>query len=254
MHIDHIEQYRTTDPSLALDAAKCLLEALAKTMLNDRNIPLDADASFNSLIKKAIETSKAISSLKDDNSLMKMSNGMVTASREIGSLRNRFGLLSHGRDLQAGRIDKLSVDFVIDTTFSIAHFLFALHEEERIIKHRITYEDNPDFNHFIDSQYENSEIIIEEVHITPSRALFYEDVEAYRASLIDFQSAKIDLLNKLTPDCEIGVLEDIIDVYEFLNETDIDYIQQKFNTTTFKNASKDVIEYFRTTFFNNRTK
>lgn len=253
-HLDYMERFRISDPSLALDAAKSLLESLAKTMLADRKIALNENDSIQTVIKKAVKTSQALASLSDNDSVQKIVNGMETASVGIGTLRNSFGLLSHGRDLQSKGIDKLSTNLVLDTTLSIAHFLFALHEEERTTKQRIVYEDNPDFNHFIDSQYESAEIVIEEVPITPSRALFYEDIEVYRAHLIDFKSAKRDLLDKLSPDCKTGVLEDIIDVYEFLNETDIEFIQQRFDTTDFKNVSKDVIEYFRSTFFYNRPK
>lgn len=250
MHIDHIEQYRSSDPSLALDASKSLLETLAKTMLGDRNVSFENNTNFQDIIRDAIETSQALSSLSDAAAMKKISRGMINLAQEIGTLRNRFGLMSHGRDLLAKRIDKLSVDFVIDTTLSIAHFLFALHEEERTTKPRITYEDNPDFNRFFDSQYEDSDIVVAEVHITPSRALFYEDIEAYRMQLNGYYQFKEFMIKTLDEPCDPEDLEALIYFHDFFSEDEVQIIQEKFRTVRFYGEEpEDVKQRFQETFF-----
>ena len=250
MHIDHIEQYRSSNPSLALDASKSLLETLAKTMLGDRNVSFEHNAKFQDIIREAIETSQAFSFLTDTAAVKKISRGMINSAQEIGTLRNHFGLMSHGRDLLAERIDKLSVDFVIDTTLSIAHFLFALHEEERTTKPRITYEDNPDFNRFFDSQYEDSDIVVAEVHITPSRALFYEDIEAYRIQLNGYYQFKEFIIKKLDELCDPEDLEDLIYFHDFFSEDEVQIIQEKFRTVRFYGEEpEDVKQRFQETFF-----
>ena len=252
MHIDHIEQYRTSDPSLALDAAKCLLESLAKTMLGDRNVSVEQNASFQEVIKRAVETSQSLISLTDDNAVKIISRGMINVSQEIGSLRNRFGWFSHGRDLRAERIDKISVDFVIDTTLSIAHFLFALHEEEKTTKTRIVYEDNPIFNLYFDSLFEECEFVIAGIHISPSRALFHEDIEAYRIQLNGFRQLKEFIINKLNGLCDSDDLRDLINFHDCFSEDELQTIREKYKSIRFYGEEPiETKQRFYDTFFLN---
>lgn len=195
-------------------------------------------------------SSQVIASLSDPNSITLLSNGIATASQAIGALRNSFGYSSHGRDLHSERIDKLSVDFAIDATLSIAHFLLALQEEERTTKQKLIYEDNPLFNLFFDSQYEDSDIVIAEVHITPSRALFYEDIEAYRIQLNGFRQLKELLINKINGLCDPEDLEHLIEYYDWFDENELQTIREKFKSIRFYcEEPEKVKQRFKETFF-----
>ena len=192
VYIDLIERHQTVNPNIALDAAKSLLESLAKTILTDRGIAFEHDSEVKFLVKEAVKTAKVMENISDAPSLQRIIQGFDTVANAIGTLRNGYGLISHGLDVASHQIDHISVEFVIEATLTTVHFLLALHSKENCVKKRIFYEENPDFNRYVDSINEQSgmNFAVLEVAITPSKALFYEDIEAYRERLIVFRNEK----------------------------------------------------------------
>ena len=199
VYIDLIERHQTNNPNIALDAAKSLLESLAKTILTDRGIHFKHDSEVKFLVKEAVKTAKVMENISDPDSLQRIVQGFDTIANAIGTLRNSFGLISHGQDIASCQIDHISVEFVVEATLTTVHFLLALHSKENCIKKRIFYEENPDFNKYIDSVNEQSgmDFSVFEVAITPSKALFHEDIEAYRERLIMFRDEKEKIFNIL---------------------------------------------------------
>ena len=54
VYIDLIERHQTNNPNIALDAAKSLLESLAKTILTDRGIHFKHDSEVKFLVSSLI--------------------------------------------------------------------------------------------------------------------------------------------------------------------------------------------------------
>ena len=249
LFLEQIKLHQKDNPSFALDAAKSLLESLSATILKERNIELDSTLSFHKKIKEAVRTSTMFQSLSDQNTTQNIVSGLATICNSIGTLRNQFGMFSHGRDLQSSQIDILSADLVVEAALAIAHFLLALREEE-LHQPDLSYDDNPDFNRFFDSQYGDSEFVIAEVHITPSRALFYEDLDAYRIQLSGYHQFKEFMINKLDDLCDPDDLDDLIAFHDYFSEDEIQTIREKFKSVRFYGEEpEEVKQRFQETFF-----
>ncbi len=224
-YITDIETYARTKPHIALDSAKLLLESLSKTILADRKIaPINDD--FHKVVRDAIESAETIKGIKDSQSVKNLLSGFSTISNAIGYLRNKYGFYGHGRDTQSDKINPLFADFVINCSLSVATFLLNLHNNERLTKPRLIYEDNSYFNDFFDDS--NEKIDIGEISISQSRALFHEDEDAYREALKSFDDEKNSCIEALKSGFTEGNVSNICEYKKFLSSEDLDTISGYF--------------------------
>lgn len=249
VYIDLIERHQATNPNVALDAAKSLLESLAKTILTDRGISFEHDSGVKFLVKEAVRTAKVMENISGTDSLQRIVQGFDTIANAIGTLRNRHGLISHGQDIVSCQIDHISVEFVVEAMLTTVHFLLALHSKENCVKKRIFYEENPDFNRYIDSVNEQSgmDFSVFEISITPSKALFYEDLEAYRERLIMFRSEKEEIFTALQNCFSLEKFEEAMQFRDCFTADEYDTIREIFyhNESHFLECeSCDYKEYF----------
>ncbi|NQV93357.1 abortive infection family protein [Candidatus Kaiserbacteria bacterium] len=186
-YIELIEQNCDSNQGVALDGAKSLLESISKTILADRGIVYAPDASLGRLVKDAVRSLPSFDILdkQDADVVVRIVSGLESVSSSIGSLRNRHGTVGHGKDLHEEReLDRRLANLAISCVDNLAGFLMEAHSSEPDGIKRLRYEDFSGFNERFDEQQEQIEI--EGIVISPSRALFDQDIEAFKETAIAF--------------------------------------------------------------------
>src|SRR3989338_3218316 len=116
-YLDLVDANKESEPGIALDGAKSLVESVAKTVLADRGLAYAGNDSFGKLVKMATRSLPSFSVLEtqDADSLMQLVSGLESVAVSVGTLRNRHGTVGHGQDLHARRVvDKRLAPFAID--------------------------------------------------------------------------------------------------------------------------------------------
>ena len=184
------------DPSLSIDLSKAFLETIFKTILSDRvenpNLEKNFQPLFND-VKGVLE----LSSHRDiSEKLSRLSNQIVHIT---GELRNRYGAASHGDDgYHQTPLTMGDVQFVASTVDGLASFLYRKHRETLDPREfqRVLYADYPEFNDFIDGQYDSFSMPLSTTRIiefTASQLLFDRDPSLYREMLIQFLESDDDM-------------------------------------------------------------
>lgn len=191
LYVDRMEAHRDTDFSTAVENAKALLECIAKEICSARSTPLEATASFNSVLKKAF----SVLGYAGNELVTQVSTSLANIGQKIGELRNEISPTSHGRPLaeledRNNRVDLLTRDFLMDSTVVVAVFLIRAFEdrqaqmgtppvvdpaEDDSAKPR--YEDNEGFNEFWDEAF--GEFTMRDYSFSASEILFALDLQAY---------------------------------------------------------------------------
>ncbi len=105
----------------------------------------------------------------------------------VVALRNSQGVGPHGRDALE---NLLSIEYAILTATAVdaaVGLMFRLHQEQigRDPINYLRFGVHPDFDEYLDREY--PDIVIEEVPISASQALYSQDRLAYRKSLVEFR-------------------------------------------------------------------
>ncbi|NLW47611.1 MAG: abortive infection family protein [Firmicutes bacterium] len=183
IYTERIEMFQVADFSQCVENAKALLETIGKEICSSKGILLDGTSSINSVLKKAFS---AIG-YSGETMVTQISSSLATIGQQIGEIRNEIGTISHGRSLEElrernNKIDNLTKEFLIDSTIIIACFLIRTFENEnpRILapeETQISYEDNADFNDFLDDIY--GEFKMRDYSFPASEILYNVDYPAY---------------------------------------------------------------------------
>lgn len=190
--IKSIEEAVVKKPGFAFDLAKTLIESVCKTILADRKISFNSDDDLPRLFKVVTTSlpflpSSASGEIDARKSLKKTLGGLQTAILGICELRNSYGFASHGAEAARPAMDTVQAFMVAQSADAIIGFLHRVHRQEptTAASKRLGYEDNPDFNGYVDDAHEPVRIFDEE--FTPSRILFEMAPEPYRVYLTDYQ-------------------------------------------------------------------
>ena len=190
--VDVIERTIEQDPGIAFTHCRGLLETVCVTILADRGTETPANPKPNWLMSQAIKTLQLTAHNPDDK---EAEHGVASVLRGLNSLvdgvvalRNSQGIGPHGRDALE---PVLSVDYAMLTATAVdaaVGLLFRLHQEQigRDPINHMRFGVHTDFDNFLDGKY--SDIEIEEVAISASRALHHQDPLAYRKSLVEFRN------------------------------------------------------------------
>lgn len=189
-----IEQAVTTNPGLAFDLSKTLIESVCRTILTERSLPADPGDDLPKLFKTATTLlpflpPSASGDADIRKKLVQTLNGLSTAVQGICELRNSCGFASHGSDSARPQMAKAQALLAAEAADVIVGFLHRIHREERTItiNQPIRYDDQPDFNESIDEQHELIHIFDEAFE--PSKVLFEMAPESYRIYLSEYEPA-----------------------------------------------------------------
>lgn len=186
---------RDADSSLSIDLAKAFLESIFKTIISDREESPQFKKEFFPLFRQVKDH---LLFSEDDNVADKLSNLAGSIVNTTGELRNKYGAASHGDDgYHRSPLKMADVEFVISAVDGLAAFLYSKHREtlEPDVQHRISYDDYPEFNDWLDGQYDGFSLQLSEkikIEYSASQMIFTQDPSAYREILIQFSSTEED--------------------------------------------------------------
>lgn len=185
--VEAVERGLEERSDTVIDAAKCLVEATCREILQERGIEAEADASVQKLVRAAM----GAVGLHDDGAgdvVTRAFNGWLTAAQGLGEMRNHFGVLSHGRArasyalrqeqrLIAARLSESFVALLIE-----AH----LERDPDLLHTRQVFEGDSLLNERIDeiivvrADEDTGEVILGDLaRLRPSQLLYAHDREAY---------------------------------------------------------------------------
>lgn len=184
IYTDRIEAHVSADFSHAVENAKSLLETIGKEICSSKNMDVEADASVNSVLRKAFS---AIG-YSPENMVTQISSALATIGQNIGELRNKIGTTSHGKSLEELRqrneqFDALTREFLIDATVIVACFLIRTFENENprgkpeVVEVKPLYSEFEEFNDHWDDLY--GEFEMGNYSFPASEILFNVDYKAY---------------------------------------------------------------------------
>lgn len=220
-----VDSNSESNPNAALDGAKSILESISKTILEDKGITFAPDSSVGFLVKRAFESLPVFSKLstRDLDSAKSILGSFENVSRVIGEFRNDHGFFSHGQDLQAEKFDRYLVQLAISSSDLLASFLVVSHAEDLKDRSRVYYEENDEFNRYIDESSEE-DVVVRGIQLSPSKAL-YSDIEAYKEELLAFINEKTSLIERLEfSDSFVStrsICSEIITMQSYLTEVEL---------------------------------
>ena len=197
LHVRHqieaIEEAVYGRPALVFDLSRALIETICKTILNDYGIAFEADASCPDLLRAVVQRIQLFPSGHDSpaditDTIRRTVNGLATTVNGLCDLRSREGMASHGRDAFARSLEPVQAELAARSADTVASFLWNVHRAYKPVPQvaRLRYEDNPDYNAWIDEIHERP-IVIFRLPFRQSDILFALDKEAYRDGLNDFR-------------------------------------------------------------------
>lgn len=179
---------------LAFDLAKTLVESACKTIITERGSVFDKDDDLPKLFKTVSSYVPFLPvALAADagarKSLQQTLNGLNTALQGVCELRNAFGFASHGSDGPRPVMEGIQALLVAQAADAIIGFLYRVHRQDlsRPKTVQLEYDDNHDFNEWLDEQCEPVRILSLPPY-RPSDVLFSVDQEAYRDLLTDYEA------------------------------------------------------------------
>lgn len=183
--IEIIEEHKNKNPDISIESCKSLIEGIAKSVL----LHLDQSESISTLNK--LESPplfrRMLNILSDYNPNFEVdfTNRTCAVIDRLSAIRNKRGDISHGKSYpKEEESNNELADFIIQTTDALlTYILISFYAIDSIPKPQIPYEENPEFNTFLDE--ENAV-----VGIIYSRALYDQDYVQYKQSLLDYNSLK----------------------------------------------------------------
>jgi len=189
-HIEALENSVENNPSLAFDLARSLVESVCKTILTDRGRD-PGNIGFKDLLQdtyKAVRLVPESHSAKKEvvESIQKILAGFENVIQGLTNLRHSEGMASHGKDAYAIQLETAQARLAAQSADVVIHYLYSAHKNYQIPASapRLRYEDNPEFNRYVDES--NEPIQIFEFTYQPSEVLFNTDEDAYRSLLSEF--------------------------------------------------------------------
>lgn len=178
------------DAALCLDLSKAFLETIFKTILSDRVEEPNLDKNFYPLFKDVKDILPLSENIPANELLTRLAGSIVN---NVVELRNSFGAASHGGDgFHQNPIDMTSAEFVMSSVDGLAACLYKKHKEtlEPDIAQRLQYNDYPEFNDWLDEQFESYTIPSTTIEFPASKMIFEHDLNSYREMLVQYSSTE----------------------------------------------------------------
>lgn len=188
-----IEQAVTENPGLTFDLAKTLIESVCRTILTERGISFGQDDDTPTLFR-AVRNNlpflppQASGETDVRRRLAQTLGGLSAAVRGVCELRNACGFASHGSGGPRPTMETTQALLAAGAADAVVGFLHRIHRQDRSVYRPtlIEYDENREFNEFVDEAFESVRIFEEE--FMPSRILFEMAPEPYRVYLTEFRA------------------------------------------------------------------
>ena len=177
-HFDLVEDYIDEKPDITIETCKALIEGISKLslhLLTQEPLEVLNSKKFQALAKEALVVLQQGRGFSDDEACRRVS-GVI---QYIGEIRNSHCDIGHGRaSLKEQVNDADFAELIVGLTDSICTYM--LRRLDILAEKVIEYEDNPEFNAFLDEQYQLPGKILYSI------ALFNQERETYEIELTDF--------------------------------------------------------------------
>jgi hypothetical protein len=193
--LESTERAVAEESPTTFELSKSLIDTTCKTILIDRGIEINRNWDSPQLFR---ETQNQLNFIPPEypnpqvflSGITSVLQGLRTAIQGFAELRNSDGIIAHGQDgYRQVSFFAYQLQFVARAADSVVHFLFSAHRRNPSGSraHRIYYEDNLEFNEYIDEYHEVT--IIFEQEFPASKILFDSDKDhiAYREKLIAWE-------------------------------------------------------------------
>jgi hypothetical protein len=185
--IETIEKGLREESDIGIDGAKCLVEAVCKTILTERGQEIGSTDSVGTLIRKTTQALD-ISDQDGGDRLQQMVRCMTGAADGLEALRNAFGPLGHGRDAKHEKLGDWHRLMAARTAETICVLLYEAHSarETNLLHSRDPFDEEDSDNKKIDRSAdiqidsETFEVVINEAYrYRPSQLLYDLDRQGY---------------------------------------------------------------------------
>ena len=196
--ISAIENYhQDLHTGVSLDCCNSLLQSICKTIITQIDTEIEgkslnkgAKSETNNLISEAAKLLQKNDDLYERNFISQLSQ----IGKHINELRNARGDLSHGKHIPKELLNDQDLSRLLrEITESLSRYLISsffsfkleqFKKEPEIEKDLIRYEDNPEFNEFLDEDYPyEGKLLYSQALYT----LYYEDYEIQLQAFLDEQ-------------------------------------------------------------------
>ncbi len=175
-----IEESVESNPDLCVETCKSLIEGVCKTILTNKGVDYSNCVKFQVLVKVTIDNLLTENDSYGD-ALSEIARRISSVAQKISEIRDSAGFASHGQD-----VEHISISYSLALLTSritdviggfILHF-YRTHSDRGVS--RILYQDYQSFNDYYDEQ---NPIVIGDIFISASEALYSQDLEAYKEAL-----------------------------------------------------------------------
>ena len=189
--VDGIEQAVRDNAGLTFDLARTLIESACRTILDERGIGFSRRDDLPKLFKTAKTYISFLPPTADGDpeaqkSLAKTLSGLGTAVQGVCELRNACGFASHGSERSRPKLEGAQALLAAETADAIVGFLYRMHRQESVpeASARLLYEDNIEFNDYIDEGSEPVRVL--DLEFRASEVLFQMEPDTYRIYLAEW--------------------------------------------------------------------
>lgn len=196
-----LERSVTENPGLAFDLAKTLVESTCKTILSERKLAFSPDDDLPKLFKMVSKHLPFLpeSSTNEADARKRLSQtlgGLHTSLVGVCELRNSYGFASHGSESQRPVMAGAQAILAAQAADTIIGFLHRVHRQDAVrdTSSKFAYEDNQDFNDYVD--FANEPVQIFHLEYKASEVLFNVDQEAYKDLLANYSGDDIGPANQ----------------------------------------------------------
>ena len=187
--VEAIEEAIHDRPAMVFDLAKALVETICKTILDELGVGYDNNSDAPKLLRKTLDLLQLFPSghgspSKVAGRIRKTVNGLMTTVQGLCELRTHEGMASHGREAFSANLEPVQALLAASAADTVAGFLWNVHKSysPTVRPERISYEDNPEFNDWVDEIHELP-VMIFELPYKHSEILFHLDRQAYSDAL-----------------------------------------------------------------------
>lgn len=187
--VEAIEEAVHDRPAMVFDLAKALVETICKTILDELSVGYDNNFDTPKLLWETLNRLQLFPSGHESPSdvtgnIKKTVNGLMTTVQGLCGLRTREGMVSHGREAFSANLEPVQALLAANAADTVAGFLWNVHKSYSPTgrPERISYEDNPEFNDWVDQIHELP-VMIFDLPYRHSEILFHLDRQVYRDAL-----------------------------------------------------------------------
>lgn len=193
-----IAGFNDQESGLVVGQCKALIESLCKSILHENGVVIEGNVTIAKLAKKAGTVLEIGGEYNGDKktreAFLKLINSFThtleNASSSIGTLRNEYCPLAHGRPADQKPLHLLYAEFVASQTDALVVFFLNLIEHKKNFSPEVVFMENEDFNEYLSEVFGEIEIY-GDIYQAPE-ILFQMNGPKYKTALNEYRAGDSD--------------------------------------------------------------